>query len=167
MSLLPPALPPLRSKNRKGDLAEAAFVSRALRMGFTICRPINTNSRYDFIVEARGKYNRVQIKSLWRRQRPYSVPVRSGAYLYRRYFPEDVDFFALYIAQHDAWYIIPIAEVGSRFTIFVRPHIPGAKGKSERFREAWHLLLPRGVKIGDLKAQADPASYQGTPSGVP
>ena len=156
MSPLSPVPPPLRSKNRKGDLAEAAFVSRALRMGFTICRPINTNSRYDFVVEAAGKYNRIQVKSIWSTGRkPYTVPVRSGPCLRRRYWAHEVDFFALYVPDHGAWYIVPIAEVGERFKIAVQPQTPG-RGKFERFREAWHLLLPRGVRIGDLKAMADP-----------
>ena len=159
MSPLPPALPPLRSKNRKGDLAEAAFVSRALRMGFNLSKPVNTNCRYDFLVEAAGRYSRIQVKSIWWnvKKGPYYVATRSGRGLRQPYGTGEVDFFAAYIVQEDAWYIIPVEEVGDRSKIHVFPQSRGAVGKFERFREAWHLLLPRGVKIGDLKAQADPA----------
>jgi hypothetical protein len=169
MSPLPPALPALRSRNRKGDLAETAFLGRALRMGFNISKPVNTNCRYDFLVEAAGKYHRVQVKSVWWsvKKSPYYIPIGCGRGLLHRYGTDEVDFFAAYIVQEDAWYIIPIRAVGDRSKVHVHPHLGGTVGKFERFREAWHLLLPRGVKIGDLKAMAEPASYQGTASAVP
>lgn len=159
MSPFPPALPPLRSRNRKGDLGEAAFLGRALRMGFNIAKPVNTNCRYDFVLEAAGRYSRIQVKSVWWsvKKAPYYIPTGSGRGLQQRYGSEEVDFFAAYIVQEEAWYIVPLNEVGERSKIHVFPQLRGAVGKFERFREAWHLLLPRGVKIGDLKAMADPA----------
>ena len=158
MSFRPPKLPPLRSRNRKGDLAEAAFLSRALRMGFNVSKPVNSNCRYDFLVEAAGRYNRIQVKSVWWsvEKGPYYIPVGCGRGLRHRYGADELDFFAAYIVLENAWYIIPVQAVGERSKVHVHPHLRGV-GKFERFREAWHLLLPRGVKIGDLKAMADPA----------
>jgi PD-(D/E)XK nuclease superfamily protein len=167
MPPLPPALPPLRSRSRKGDIAETLFTAKALRLGFRLSKPVSSDCRYDLLVDAAGRYRRVQIKSVWgpRNGSGYAVHLwRRGRGVPRQYRPSEVDFIAAYIAEEEAWYIIPIGETGGRLLLHVYPHVPGTRGKFERFREAWHLLLPRGVKIGDLKAMADPACEDTDPS---
>ena len=170
MPPLPPRLPPLRSRSRKGDLAEILFTARALRLGFRLSKPVGSDCRYDVLVDAAGRYRRAQIKSAWGApvRHGYTIhlwrAVRAGILLYQ---PDEVDFFALYIARPDAWYIVPAGDLAGRVSLPVRPENPNSHCWLEKYREAWHLLLPRGVKIGDLKAMAEPASYQGTASAVP
>ena len=165
MSHLPPALPPLCSRQRKGDLAETTFVTRVLRMGFNISKPVTTNCRYDYILDASGKFTRIQIKSLWtlRTNGEYKIFLFGDDHK-RPYLASEIDFLAGYIAPCDAWYIIPVAALGLRKTIRVAPGMDATRAMFEKYREAWHLLLPRGVKIGDLKAMADPAAEDIDPS---
>ncbi len=148
-------LPPLRSPNRKGDLGEATFVARALRMGFNVMRPINTNCQYDFVVEAAGKYSQVQVKSVWFTEPPYSFLARHGGRKTAGYAERGVQFIAAYVACRDAWYIIPAHAIEKRMSVVLNPH-NGGRGLFEKYREAWHLMLPRRMKISDLRALADP-----------
>ena len=37
---------------RKGDVAEMAFMTRAMRFGFNACKPLNSDCPYDVAVEA-------------------------------------------------------------------------------------------------------------------
>lgn len=159
----PPEYPQLRSRNRKGDIAEMAFLTRAMRFGFNVCRPLNSDSRYDVLVEAAGRYSRVQVKSGWTppagsTRNTYMVRVartpRGGKVFYHS---DETDFFAAYVALEDAWYIIPQAVVSQQSVIALFPHSPRSRGRLEIYREAWDLFLPSGMAIVDLKAAADTA----------
>lgn len=156
----PPEYPQLRSRNRKGDIAEMAFLARAMRFGFNVCKPFNTDSRYDVLVEAAGRYSRVQVKSGWQPPsgtgKTYVVRIarrpHGGPTFYRS---DETDFFAAYVAPEDAWYIIPREVVSHQSVIALFPHSPRSRGRLEIYREAWDLFLPRGMAIVDLKAAAD------------
>jgi len=159
----PPEYPQLRSKNRKGDIAELAFLARAMRFGFNVCKPFNSDSRYDVLVEAAGRYSRVQVKSGWQTpagstRNTYVIRIarqpRGGPTFYRS---DETDFFAAYVAPEDAWYIIPQKVVCHQSVIALFPHKPHSRGRLEIYREAWDLFLPRGMAIVDLKAAADVA----------
>lgn len=157
----PPEYPQLRSRNRKGDIAEMAFLARAMRFGFNVCRPFNSDSRYDVLVEAAGRYSRVQVKSTW------CPPAGSTANTYvvriartprgRKVFYrcDETDFFAAYVAPEDAWYIIPYKAVPHQSVLALFPHKPRSRGRLEIYREAWDLFLPKGMAIVELKAAAD------------
>lgn len=157
----PPEYPQLHSRNRKGDIAEMAFVTRAMRFGFNVCRPLNTDSRYDVLVEAAGRYSRVQVKSGWQSRsgtgKEYLVRIarsrgHDGPTFYRS---DETDFFAAYVAREDAWYIIPREVVSRQSMISLFPHSPRSRGRLEIYREAWDLFLPKDMAIVDLKAAAD------------
>lgn len=158
-----PCLPKLHSRNRKGDVAEFAFITRAMRFGLNVCKPLNSDCRYDVLVDAAGHFSRVQVKSSWvgpagDTVNTYVVRIarnpRSGTSFYRS---DETDFFAAYVAEQNAWYIIPHREVPHQSVMAVFPQKPHSRGRLEKYREAWRLFLPRGVLIGDLKACADPA----------
>lgn len=158
----PPQYPQLRSRNRKGDIAEMAFLTRAMRFGFNVCKPLNTDCSYDVLVEVLGHYSRVQVKSAWTEKggwgtgRVYSVRVcRAHRHKRQFYSADDTDFFAAYVAAEDAWYIIPREVVASQTDVGLFPHIPNSRGHLEIYREAWDLLVPRGIVIKELKAMAD------------
>ncbi len=55
----------MRSKLRKGEIAEALFVAKALSLGMNVSKPFGQNCRYDFMVEVMGRASRVQVKSTW------------------------------------------------------------------------------------------------------
>lgn len=155
-----------RSRLRKGDLAEVAFLNAAMYMGFNVFKPFGTACRYDFIVDAYGRLSRVQVKSCWEAldgHRHYLVRLAATGSYTNPYVLGDFDFVAAYVAREDAWYIIPLRRALDPASVCLFPHNPNSRGRYERYREAWHLLLPRGVKIGDIQACAD-ESYQ--PSAI-
>ncbi len=182
----------MRSKLRKGEIAEALFVAKALSLGMNVSKPFGQNCRYDFMVEVMGRAVRVQVKSTWQvasRRCPFASEeedrryrrqeerrdwedspqrtlrytkedtkeereyvVRAGGTTTRgarRYRESEVDYIAAYVGPEDEWYVIPVSQIPSVFTIVL-------PGRYARYREAWDLLCPRGVVVGDIKAAADP-----------
>ena len=162
MPLRPSDLPKMRSRTRKGDVAEAAFLAKAMQLGFNVCKPFGTACRFDFVVEAGGRLSRVQVKSCWRprtRHHPYYVglAVAQPQGRPRTYQRDEMDFLAAYIAPEDVWYVIPAREIAGRRSISVHPHRPQVSNEFEEYRDAWHLLVGRhGIRI-DLKAMAEDA----------
>jgi hypothetical protein len=54
-----------RSRNRKwmGEVAESAFLWKAMQLGLLVAKPWGDSARYDFIVDSGGGLLRVQVKS--------------------------------------------------------------------------------------------------------
>lgn len=151
-------------RNVKGEIAELRFLERVTALGYVACRPFGNSARYDFLVEARGRITRVQVKSSWERCEigVYHVCCVSGAhYRNRPYEPGEIDFLAAYAAGDDAWYIVPVRELPRYRTMRVCPR-PGRTGRYERYREAWRLLeLGRTSRmVKKIWAMASKASPQ-------
>ena len=130
------------ARKQKGEWAECAFLSRALALRLIVSKPWGDSARYDFAVEGRHGFRRVQVKSCWGRN-PYDGlyhvnTARTGNR--RRYCFRQVDMIAAYIVPEDAWYFIPIAFLGTRRSIAIFPDKPKTTSRFERYREAWHLL---------------------------
>jgi hypothetical protein len=132
-------IPTLRHVKTKGEYAEAAFITKAIGLGFTVCCPFGNNHRFDYLVFAsRSPIARIQVKSCWTRVKNSYFLNTQGAF-HRRYTRRDCDFIVGYVVPEDAWYVIPIATIRSRMAV-VFPHIPHSRGRFERFRERWDLL---------------------------
>ncbi|HVP41849.1 MAG TPA: group I intron-associated PD-(D/E)XK endonuclease [Terriglobales bacterium] len=159
----------MKSRLRKGEIAEALFVAKALSLGMNVSKPFGQNCRYDFMVEVMGRVSRVQVKSTWRignwtrrvdgTRRPcrnaYIVRCGgSGTHGQSRYRLSDLDYIAAYIGLEDEWFIIPLARVHTPFYIVL-------PGRYARYREAWDLLCPKGTYVGDIQAAADPRAGGG------
>jgi len=132
-----------RSRHRKGDLAEIAFLAKVISLGFTVCRPFSGNARFDFVVEAGGRLSKVQVKSCWERLRQRKYQIRVGCGVNgrpRQYRPGEIDFIAAYVVREDMWYVIPVRAVRTPHCIGVFPHEAHSRGRFEKYREAWRLL---------------------------
>lgn len=142
--------PPRPNPRARGEWAEAAFLKKALTLGFAVCRPFCEHYRFDFVlVSPSGHTCRIQVKSSWVKASDdgYRLRLSHAGFAYGS---NDIDFFAAYIGPEDAWYIIPVTDVTSRNAAFF-PHNPGTRSRWERYREAWHLLLAE-----DSVAKQDP-----------
>jgi len=130
--------------NRKGLMAELIFVVKALSMGFAVSKPYGDGEPYDLVVEANGRFFRIQVKSVFTTARwGYSVVAVHGRRRpVVRYSAREIDFIAAYVVPHDAWYIVPLFEVASCTQILLYPD--GTKrhngARFEKYREAWDLL---------------------------
>jgi len=53
----------IQDPKRRGEWAEAQFLSRAASLGLTVCKPWGDSARFDFIVENSEGCCRIQVKS--------------------------------------------------------------------------------------------------------
>jgi hypothetical protein len=93
---------------RRGEWAEVQFMARAAQHGLRITFPWGEMARYDVVVESRGTFVRVQVKST-AYKRPEGCYI-CGAHPSARSEPYkrgDFDFLAAYVIPEDLWYIIP------------------------------------------------------------
>jgi hypothetical protein len=136
-------------------MAELIFVVKAASMGFAVSKPYGDCEPYDVIIEENGRVFRIQVKSVFTTQRwGYSIAVarmRQHKPILR-YSADEIDFIAAYVVAHDAWYIIPVAEIASLAHIRLYPE--GTKrydgGRFEKYREAWDLLRRGAARPTEL-----------------
>src|SRR3954453_22981014 len=55
----------VRTKKDKGYLAEMAFVTKAMSLGFNVCKPMGETPGFDFVLESGRAVYKVQVKSGW------------------------------------------------------------------------------------------------------
>lgn len=127
----------IKHHKRRGEWAEIRFMARAAEHGLVVTKPWGDSAHYDFAVECKGRFLRVQVKSTMRRI--------SNSFLVRlhgsegRYSLGDFDFVAAYIIPLDIWYIVPAKiAIPLAENLCLTPGSP--KNKYECYREAWHSL---------------------------
>lgn len=135
----------IRKPKERGEWAELRFMAKAAEMGFKLSRPWGDSATYDVVIELKGRFVRVQVKSTMHKARARKPHHQQGAYManmrhisVRPYEASDFEFLAVYVIPLDVWYILPSTITAHRSAIRV---VPGdARNRYERYREAWHLL---------------------------
>jgi hypothetical protein len=136
----------IKNHKRRGEWAELVFMARAAELGFMPLRPWGESSAYDVVLEWKGQFMRVQVKSTTHREyNSYVCMTRSTTNHYFPYSPKDIDFMAVYVVPEDKWYVLP-AKVAAKLAgnIWLSPHKKGHK--YEAFLEAWELFREWGRK---------------------
>ncbi len=132
---------PHRSPKPLGELAEAVFFLRALALGYILCKPFGDCAPFDWVVAGLARtLKRVQVKAAFSRYPGKAYRVNTRTYSGRPYTLADTDFIAAWVAPENAWYIIPIAALGSRTEINLYPEAPHKDRLWGRSREAWRRL---------------------------
>ncbi len=141
-----------RSPKRLGELAESLFQTRALALGYIVCKPFGDSAPFDCVVYGAGRVpKRVQVKACFLHSRSGRVHWidchdSSGS----PYKPEEVDLVAGYVADENAWYIIPVKRLANRVSIaFCLRSRRRRRPLWERYRENWWRLgrLPKRINI--------------------
>jgi hypothetical protein len=139
-----------RNTKRTGELAEAAFLHKAVGLGFRVTKPSGDSERYDFVLDSGKRLWRVQIKctssvimSGYTIQATHAVYGKSGV----AYTNEDIDILAAHISPLDLWYLIPVQALGKRTSVTLRLDGSCKSVSLEQYREAWHVF--RGDVRGD------------------
>jgi hypothetical protein len=131
----------------RGEWAEMCFMTRAAEHGLCVTRPWGEMSRYDFAVEYKGHFVRVQVKSTMFLDRGgYVVTVRGWK---GKYTGDPFDFVAAYLIPLDIWYILPGDSFKMRGSVGLYPKLK--KSKYGIYKEAWHLLRGEAETV-DIKA---------------
>src|ERR1700691_4337556 len=95
------------TRKRIGEAAEAAFLARAIHLGFSVCLPWGDSNRYDSVVELNHGLLRVQVKSatLYAETR-YRVKTTGASGTVSS--SKETDFFVASIVPENICYIIPV-----------------------------------------------------------
>jgi len=116
------------SSSEKGAIAEAAVAFAAARCGVVVLRPLAEGRRYDLVFDiAQGLY-RVQVK--WGRLRDDRIVTQtatsrftpSTGYVRSTYTTGEVDLMAIYCADLDACYLVPVSDVEGLSQVYLRLH---------------------------------------------
>ncbi len=133
----------IRHPKRRGEWVELQFMARAAAHGLTVSKPWGDSARYDFIVEHRGRFLRIQVKSTMHFYRGSYLcntvsraPYAKGSG--RSYSVRDIDFFAFFIIPEDLWYLVPISKCRARYAVQLNPYC--RDNRYFPYLEAWHLL---------------------------
>ena len=119
------------STNKKGGIAETAIAAAATKLGVSVLRPIVEHGRYDLAFEIGTRLLRVQCK--WGQLDDAGAVVRvalksnrrtPSGYVQRAYTADEIDLVAVYCAQLDRCYLLPIELVAGRRAIHLRLRPP-------------------------------------------
>ena len=130
----------LRHPKKRGEWAEMKFMARAAAHSLNVSKPWGDCSRYDFIVEYKGSFKRVQVKSTFAyrgKDSGYTCKLRP------KYERNDFEFLAAYVIPEDVWYIVPMEEIVARKALGLAPQ--RSNNKFRFYMEAWHLLRRRNA----------------------
>lgn len=133
---------PLRHAKQRGEWAEMKFALDAAARGLIVLKPYGDCAPFDFVVSDGRHFQRVQVKSAWTRHKAaYFFHCRKTR-SFTPYTRTHIDFFAFYVKDFDAWYIVPARKIGRRRVICLFPHSRrGSRSRLEPYRDAWHLLF--------------------------
>jgi len=140
----------MRNTKREGEVAQAAFIHKALKMGLTVLEPFGDSERFDYVVNRMRRFCRVQVRSsqTMSRWKMYSV---ASCYKINRgkkvpalqvaYTEDDIDFLAVYLVPEDTWYLLPVAALRGRLRLTFHSKDRGKPGPEAEYKEAWGKLL--------------------------
>ena len=113
------------SPSQKGAIAEAVIAAEAIKAGIEVLRPVAEGGRYDLVFDLGSRFLRVQCKSGSRRGDV--IAVRTGTcrltprgYVRTIYNRTEVDAIAIYCADLDSCYFMPIEHVRGRANVYLR-----------------------------------------------
>jgi prevent-host-death family protein len=113
--------------NRRGAIAETKIAAAATVLGIPVMRPIVDHGRYDLAFEIGGRILRIQCK--WGRLDEQEAVVNvnlqgcrhtPNGYVRSSYSAAEIDAVAVYCAQLDRCYLLPISLVAGRRAISLR-----------------------------------------------
>ena len=124
-----------------GELAEQMFSVEVIRRGGVPCKPIGDSCKYDWIVVAKRKITRVQVKSSWITvmgdlgyRNPHRCRIMSSGGSNKKitYKASDVDVLAIWLDPFKSWVIKPISAVKGRVSLCLH--------KTQLSNAGWDLL---------------------------
>lgn len=98
-----------------GNRSEACVLAALLKSGEVVLLPFGDNERYDIVVERKGAFSRVQVKT-GRMKDGYIVFDTCSSYAHRgrgkKDYRGDADLFGVYCFETDKVYLVPVDHVG-------------------------------------------------------
>ena len=126
-----------------GEIAEAEFIAKAVGLGFVVAKPWGDSEPYDFIVNSRRNFWRVQVKSAHSVGKDGGYSIRASDRAMKSYTAEQIDALVAYAKPHEAWYVFPVRVVEGLTSLTLFPKVKKMPSKYEKWREAWDILRRR------------------------
>ena len=136
--------------NHKGNVAEAAIVAQAVRLGVNVLRPQFEHGRYDLAFEIGSRILRVQCKWAPRVGEVIVINLTTsrrssdGSEIRTKYSDEEIDAVAAYCPELDSCYLLPIETVAGMRGINLRVG-PVRNGQRASINWAAEYELPGAV----------------------
>jgi hypothetical protein len=113
------------TSDQKGNVAEAAVVAAAVKLGIDVYKPIGSGGRYDMIFEVHSQLLRIQCKWAPRHGdvvvlRCYSSRRSRDGLQRRKYLKGEIDAFAAYCPDTDRCYFLPFEVFTARTQVSLR-----------------------------------------------
>ena len=141
---------PLNTK-RTGELAEAAFLHKAVGLGFRVTKPWGDSERYDFVLDSGTRLWRVQIKCT-AVERAGGYHIQPIHFVYGKnkvvYTGDEIDVLAAHVVPLDVWYVVPVGALAAGTSLRLYPNDGCKAARFEKYREAWNLFR------GDVKEES-------------
>ena len=132
-----------RNTKRTGELAEAAFLHKAVGLGFRVTKPWGDSERYDFVLDSGRRLWRVQIKCT-AVERAGGYHIQPIHFVYGKnkvvYTEDDIDVLAAQVVPLDVWYLVPVAALAAGRSLRLYPDDGCKAARFEKYREGWELF---------------------------
>jgi PD-(D/E)XK endonuclease len=153
-----------RNSKRTGELSEAAFLHKAVELGFRVTKPWGDSERYDFVLDSGRRLWRVQIKCT-AVERAGGYHIQPIHFVYGKnkvvYTAEDIDVLAAHIVPLDVWYVVPVAALAQGRSLRLYPDDGCKTARFEKYREGWDFF--RG---GEGRGGKEQMAATGTEAGA-
>ena len=124
-----------------GEIAEADFLAKAAGMGMWVAKPWGDSRKYDFIVDAEGRLQRVQVKSAYSEGRDGGYSFRMHGNSQKAYQADEIEVLVAYVVPKNAWYVFPVSALTDVPSLKLFPGSRKSRSKYEKYREAWGILM--------------------------
>ena len=98
-------------------------MQKAVSLGFGVAKPWGDSDRYDYILDAGGRFWRVQVRSVaYESHRGYAV--HTYVYVKRKMAAltaADINCIVVYIAPLDLWYVLPVEDFSPCKNLWLYP----------------------------------------------
>ena len=152
------------NSKRTGELAEAAFLHKAVGLGFRVTKPWGDSERYDFVLDSGRRLWRVQIKCT-AVERAGGYHIQPIHFVYGKnkvvYTADDIDVLAAHVVPVDVWYVVPVEALAAGTSLRLYPDDGCKTARFEKYREGWDLF--RGESADRPAERESGASGQAVP----
>lgn len=125
--------PVIADSKKRGEWAEALFITEALRRGWGVFTEHGDSSSYDVIISKGNLMRTIQVKSTFVVREKRSVWTVSRGSRKKTPYQSGLDFFALYCHNTGVWVMVTPEEIAGRKTYTILH-------KNKKQNNNWHEL---------------------------
>ena len=110
----------------KGNITELESMLAFMKLGFNVLTPYGDCERYDFVVDANGKFIKIQAKTAHTSDDGASIKFscrscnrQNGMIIHHQYTKQEIDYFIT--TFNNKIYLIPVEECGSDKILRILP----------------------------------------------